>query len=89
MEIIYVLVGYDYTSNQMDARYWRVHAETRAMLEERGLLLRLEGDYADTILWDLVPKDLFDTPVWVDGLPSTLGVERGLFLHALRESDSR
>lgn len=80
MEIIYVLIGYDYAAEQMDARYWRVTAETRAMLEERGLLLRLEGDYADTILWDQVPEDLFDTPVWVDGSQSTLGVERREFV---------
>jgi hypothetical protein len=33
MEIIYVLVGYDYTSNQMDARYWRVTDETKKVLE--------------------------------------------------------
>ena len=76
MEIIYVLIGYDYGLNQMDARYWRVHLETRAMLEARGLLLQRVGDYAPTILWDIVPEELFETPVWVDGLPSTLGVER-------------
>jgi hypothetical protein len=80
MEIIYVLIGYDYAAEQMDARYWRVAETTRAMLEERGLLLRLEGDYADTILWDQIPEDLFNTPVWVDGLPSTLGVERREFV---------
>jgi len=80
MEIVYVHIGYDYNVEQMDARYWRVTLLARAMLEERGLLLRLEGDYADTILWDLVPEDLFDTPVWVDGLSSTLGVERREFV---------
>jgi hypothetical protein len=80
MEIVYVLVGYDYGINQMDARYWRVPSSTRAMLEERGLLLKLEGDYAPTILWDQIPEHLFETPVWVDGLPSTLGVERREFV---------
>jgi hypothetical protein len=80
MEIIYVLIGYDYGTNQMDARYWRVPSSARSMLEERGLLLRLVGDYADTLLWDLVPEDLFETPVWVDGSQSTLGVERREFV---------
>ena len=80
MEIVYVLIGYDYSNHQMDARYWRVHAVARGMLEERGLLIQLEGDYAPTILWDQVPEDLFDTPVWVDGSPSTLGVERKEFI---------
>jgi hypothetical protein len=50
------------------------------MLEERGLLLRLEGDYAPSVLWDLIPDELFETPVWVDGLPSTLGAERREFV---------
>lgn len=80
MEIVYVLIGYDYKRNQMDARYWRVQAEDVLVLEERGLLLRPEGDYAPTILWDLIPEELFNTPVWVDGLPSTLGVERKEFI---------
>ena len=79
MEIIYVLIGYDYGLGQMDARYWRVHAEGKKMLEERGLLIKMEGDYAPTILWDLIPEDLFEIPVWVDGSPSTLGVERKEF----------
>jgi len=80
MEIIYVHIGYDYYMEQMDARYWRVEGETKRMLEARGLLLRLEGDYADTILWDLVPEELLDTPVWVDGSQSTLGAERREFV---------
>lgn len=80
MEIVYVHIGYDYYMEQMDARYWRAPAETKKMLEERGLLLQLEGDYAPSILWDNIPEDLFETPVWVDGLPSTLGVERREFV---------
>ena len=80
MEIIYVLIGYDYGNHAMDARYWRVSSSTRAMLEERGLLLQLVGDYAPTLLWDQIPEDLFETPVWVDGSPSTLGAERREFV---------
>jgi hypothetical protein len=80
MEIVYVDIGYDHSLGAMDARYWRVPSSMRAMLEERGLLLRLEGDYADTLLWDQIPEELFETPVWVDGLPSTLGAERREFV---------
>ena len=80
MEIVYVLIGYDYGADQMDARYWRVQAEDVFVLEERGLLLRLDGDYAHTILWDNIPEELFNTPVWVDGSPSTRGVERKEFV---------
>jgi hypothetical protein len=80
MEIVYVDIGYDYSNNCVDARYWRVQSSERAMLEERGLLLRLEGDYAPSVLWDLIPDELFETPVWVDGLPSTLGAERREFV---------
>ena len=80
MEIVYVHIGYDYHLEAMDARYWRVVPSVRVMLEERGLLLRLEGDYAPTILWDQIPEDLVETPVWVDGLQSTLGAERREFV---------
>ena len=80
MKVIYVFIGYDYSSNQMDARYWHVTASTERLLEERGLLLQLEGDYAPTIRWDNIPEELFETPVWVDGSLSTLGVERKDFM---------
>ena len=46
----------------------------------RKLLLKLEEDYASSVLWEDIPEDLFSTPVWVDGSPSTLGEERLHFM---------
>ena len=74
VRFVYVSVEYNRGVEEMVGTSYYVTEEAGARLVAAGCM----GD--EELDWDNIPEELFETPVWVDGSLSTLGVERKDFM---------